>query len=457
MAQESRRLGGVDMTTGDPFQTLLRFSLPLIAGNALQQVYNMVDSSVAGNFIGMTAMSAVSNGFMIVMMITALFSGLSVGGTVLVARLFGRRDYEAIGRGVSAIYFGVAVLFLPLTLLGWFLAPALLSLFHIPPDVMPGALTYVRVIFLGLLGSMGYNVNAGVLNGLGDSRVSLRFLAVSCVANGVMDVVFVAGFHWGVFGTAFATILAQFGSWLLGVRYINRHYSFIHIGLPKRGVDTEFIRQALRIGVPSSITGLQYTVGMMMVQALVNTYDTEFIAGFSAGGKLDSFAFMAVNSFSSAMATYTAQNIGAERMDRVRSGTRVGMVLSTVVCLAMAAIFVPFGRPILRVLFGLTPAALDAAMAYIYRVTGPFFILGISYIISGVLRGAGAVTVSTVSSIISLWGVRVPLAYYIAAHWGRENLFLAYPIAWAVGLILSGVYYLSGRWKPKEKPRIESQ
>lgn len=442
------------MTTGDPFRTLLHFALPLIAGNALQQVYNMVDSSVAGNFIGMTAMSAVSNGFMIVMMITTLFSGLSVGGTVLVARLFGRKDYEGIGRGVSAMYFGVAVLFVPVTVLGYCAAPYLMSLFRIPEAVFPDTLVYVRVIFLGLLGSMGYNVNAGVLNGLGDSKVSLRFLAISCVANGVMDVVFVAVFHMGVFGTAFATILAQFASWLLGVRYINKHYSFIHIGLPRwRGVDTAFIKQALRIGVPSSITGLQYTVGMMMVQALVNTYDTEFIAGFSAGGKLDSFAFMAVNSFSSAMATYTAQNIGAGKLDRVRKGTRVGMVLSSAVCLAMAAVFVPFGRPIMRLLFGLTPAALDAAMAYVYRVTGPFFILGISYIISGVLRGAGAMAVSTISSIVSLWVVRVPLAYWMAEHWGRENLFLAYPVAWIVGLVMAGVYYLTGRWKPKAEPQ----
>lgn len=446
---------GIDMTQGSPIQILLRFSTPMLIGNALQQMYNMVDSSVAGKFIGMNALSAVSNGYMVVMMITTLFSGLSVGGTVIVAQYMGRRELDGIRRAVDAIYFGISVIFLPLMALGYFAARPLLSLFNIPPDILPDAVIYVQVIFLGLLGGMGYNVNAGILSGLGDSRTSLKFLAVACGGNLVLDVLFVAVFRLGVFGTALATIIAQFISWLLGVRHINRHYPYLHIGLPKRGVDGYLIKQALKVGVPSSIAGLQYTVGMMLIQSLINSFGTDFIAGVNAGSKIDAFAFMPINSFSSAMATYTAQNVGAGRLDRVSQGTRAGILLSCIVCIGLTAVCVPLGRPLMTLLFNLSPDAMDAGMAYLYRVMVPVFILGISYIIGGTLRGAGAVVVSTISGIVALWVVRVPAAYWMAERWGRNNLFFSYIVGWCSGILISGTYYLSGRWKEKRLLRPE--
>ncbi len=439
---------GIDMTQGGAMKALLRFSAPLLAGNALQQVYNMVDSSVAGRFIGMNALSAVSNGYMIVMMITALFSGLSVGGTVIVAQYFGRKNEDGIRRAVDAIYWGISVIFFPLMIAGYFAARPLLSLFNIPPDILPDAVIYVQVIFLGVLGGMGYNVNAGILQGLGDSHTSLKYLTISCVGNLVLDVIFVAGFRLGVFGTALATIIAQFASWLLSVRYINRTYPYIHIGLPRRGrADFFLIGQALKVGVPSSIAGLQYTVGMMLIQTLINGFGADFIAGVNAGSKIDAFAFLALNSFSAAMSTYAAQNVGAGKLDRVGRGIKAGAALNCVVCIGLALIFVPLGRPIMEALFGLTPAALDAGMAYLYRVMIPTFILGISYTIGGALNGAGAALFTTMSGIIALWVIRVPLAWWMAAHLGRDNMFIAYPVAWCASITMNGLYYLSGHWK----------
>lgn len=447
---EDQRSGrGIVMTEGSPFSILLRFSIPLLVGNALQQIYNVVDSSVAGKFIGMGALGAVSNGYMIIMMITTLFSGLSVGGTVLIAQFAGRRDEDGIRRSVQAIYFGISVLFLPVMAVGLLAARPLLVLFRIPADILPDAVIYVQVIFLGVLGGMGYNVNAGILNGMGDSMTSLKFLAISCAGNLVLDVLFVAGFRWGVFGTALATILAQFASWLLGVWYINRHYPYIHIGLPKRDVDFFLVKQALRVGIPSSISGLQYTVGMMLIQSLVNSYDIDFIAGANAGSKLDAFIFMAINSFAAAMSTFAAQNVGAGKIERVNRGVLAGFALNFIACNGLVLIFIPLGRPIMTQLFGLTPAALEVGMAYLWRVMAPSFILGVSYILGGALRGAGAVMVSTLSGIIALWIVRVPTAYWMAEHWGAENLFCSYVVGWSVGIIISGLYYLSGRWKTR--------
>lgn len=439
---------GIDMTVGSPTRLLLRYSGPLLIGNALQQLYNMVDSSVAGKFIGMNALSAVSNGFMIVMMITTVFSGLSVGGTVIIAQYVGRKDYDGIRRAVDAIYFGISVVFFPLMIVGFLMARPLLSLFNIPPDILPDAVIYVQVIFLGVLGGMGYNVNSGILNGLGDSKTSLRFLAVASVGNLVLDVLFAAVLQMGVFGTALATIIAQFISWLLGIRHINRNYDYLHIRLFKREkVDVYLIKQALKIGVPSSIGGLQYTVGMMLIQSLINSFGNEFIAGVNAGSKIDAFVFIPVNILSGAVSTYTAQNLGAGQLNRVSQGVRAGIRISCVVCVSIAAICVPLGRPLMELLFGLSPAALDAGMAYLCRVMLPTFILGVSYVIAGALNGSGCVMVTTVSGIIALWVIRVPVAYWMAEHLGRDNLFFSYLVAWCCSILMNGAYYLSGKWK----------
>lgn len=441
---------GIDMTEGSPTRLLLRYSIPLLIGSALQQLYNMVDSSVAGKYIGMNALSAVSNGFMIVMMITTLFSGLSVGGTVIIAQFVGRKEYDGIRRAVDAIYFGISVIFMPLMVLGFFAARPLLSLFNVPPDILPDSVIYVQVIFLGLLGGMGYNVNAGILNGLGDSKTSLKFLATASVGNLILDVLFATVFRLGVLGIALATIIAQFISWLLGVCYINQHYGYMHIRLFKKdGVDGFLIKQALKIGVPSSISGLQYTVGMMLIQALINSFDNEFIAGVNAGSKIDAFVFVPVNILSGALSTYAAQNLGAGRLDRVKHGVRAGIHIICIFCICVAAVCVPLGRQLMELLFGLPPAALNAGMAYLYRVMVPTFILGISYVIGGTLNGSGAVLVTTASGIIALWVIRIPLAYWMAEHLGRDNLFLAYPVAWCCSILMNGLYYLSGRWKNK--------
>ncbi len=441
---------GIDMTQGSPFKILFQFSMPLFLGNLLQQVYNIVDSSVAGNFIGMNALSAVSNGYSIVMMITTMFSGISVGGTVIIAQQIGRKDYDGVRRTVNAIYFGVAVIFIPLMIIGYFSAAPLLSLFNVPDEIMPDAVTYIRVIFIGVLGGMGYNVNAGILNGLGDSKTSLKFLAIACVGNIILDVWFVAGIGMGVFGTALATIIAQAFSWILSVYHINRHYEYIHIGLPRKGIDFFLMRQCLRVGIPSCIANLQYSIGMMMIQALINGFGTDFIAGYSAASKIDAFVFMPILSVSSACSTYAGQNMGAGKIDRIRKGTWSAILLITAVCVGFALIFVPFGRPILKVLFNLTPEAMDVGMRYLYWVMVPSSILGVSYVLNGMLRGVGAVMVSTVSGIIALWVVRIPLAYLFADLFGRENLFASFIVGWISGIIISGIYYWSGRWEKKK-------
>ncbi len=440
--------GALNMTEGSPMRILIRFSMPLLAGNLLQQCYNLADSAIAGRWIGMGALSAVSNGYMIVLLITTFFSGLSVGGTILIAQFRGKNDPDGIRRTADAVYFGIGLLCIPVMVTGLFASGPLLRLFNVPEEILPDALNYVQVIFLGLPGGMGYNVNAGILNGLGDSRVSLWFLALSCVLNLALDLLFVAGLSMGVFGTALATVLSQYVSALCGIGYMNKRYAhMMHIGFPVRGVDRQLVKKALRVGIPSSFSGLQYTVGMMLIQALINSCGIDFIAGVNAASRIDGLVFMPILSFSSAASTFAAQNMGAGRIDRVRAGNRAGLILSVSVCLVLSALIVPFGRGILQKLFSLTDRAADSGMAYLYCVMAPGAWLGVSYVLNGTLRGVGCVMTAAVSGIVSLWAVRLPAAYLLTAWGGPGLMFLSYPIGWTAGIVISAVCYRSGRWE----------
>lgn len=444
---DTQGAGSVDLTSGSPFRLLIRFSLPLLLGNALQQLYNLADSAIAGHFIGTTALSAVSNGYIVILMMTTIFSGFGAGGAVVVANFFGQQNRDGIHRAVNTIYFGITVVALPLTLLGWFASRPLLILFRVPPEVLPGAVSYVRIITLGAMGVLGYNINTGILNGLGDSKTSLKFLSVSCVTNLLLDILFVTVFNLGVAGTALATVLSQVFSWVMGIYHINRHYPYIHIKIPGGPLDIRLLKQILHVGIPSTLSSLQYHVGIMLLQSLINSFGDDFIAGVSAATRLEGFSFMPILSISTAITTFAAQNMGAGKPERIRSGVRSAVLLLSGICILLAAVVVPLARPLCSLLFGLEGPSLDAGQAYLIRVMIPSCLLGILYILNGALRGAGSPILPTVSGIIALWLVRVPTAYYLAAHYGPHTMFLAYPIGWVCGLIISGAYYFSFRWK----------
>ena len=286
------------------------------------------------------------------------------------------------------------------------------------------------------------------MRGLGDSRTPLIFLFIACVINIVLDLVFVLVFSWGVFGVALATILAQICSWVFGIFYINRKYPFLHIRLFRMRLDRRLLGQVIRLGIPSAIQECQFAVGILIMQALINGFGNDFAAGFTAANKIDTFAFMPIESFSIAATTYVGQNMGAGRLDRVQTGTRRALVLGTLVCLAMSAVVLPLRRPLLM-LFNREPGVVAAGEAYLLRALSLMFILAMMFIMNGVLRGAGATTVPMVASIISLWAARIPVAYALAYFFGPEEIYWAYPIGWALGLLICVVSYCRGRWKDK--------
>lgn len=273
MSQLSRR-GAVDMTLGSPMKQIVTFSLPLLAGNVFQQLYNMVDSIVVGNYVGSSALTAVGTGFPVVFLMASLFIGFSMGATVMIAQYTGAGDQDAAARTVDTLYSTLLLLIVPLSLLGVFLSGPLLTLIRVPAEAYEQAKVYCIVIFAGGVGSLGYNVNTGIMQGLGDSKTPLLFLAVSCVINIVLDLVFVLTFHLGVFGVALATILAQICSWIFGIFYINRKYPFLHIRFLQVKLDRTLLGQIVRLGVPSAIQQCQFSVAILIMQALITALAT---------------------------------------------------------------------------------------------------------------------------------------------------------------------------------------
>ncbi len=448
MEEKKTQPGMTDMTTGSPIKLILFFSLPLLVGNIFQQLYNMVDSVVVGNYVGKTALAAVGTGFPMIFMLSSLFMGLGLGATIMVAQYYGAGDLEHVRGTVDTVYTSLIVGAIPLTVLGLLIAGPLLRMMNVPEDTYDMALTYILIIFGGIIGNLGYNVNAGILQGLGDSRTPLLFLAIACGINIVLDLVFVITFGLGVAGVAIATIIAQASSWLFGIFYINRKYPVIHISLRRFRFDKSLFFQVIRLGVPAGIQQALFSVGVMVMQSLVNSYGSDFIAGFNGANKLDTFGFMPIQSFATAATTYVGQNIGAGRLDRVRTGTRATLILSCGVSTAAGIFLFPMSATLMR-MFSSEPAVIAAGVAYLHRLLPFYYLLAIMFTLNAVMRGAGEMLIPMVANLISLWLARIPAAYLMDRLFGRDNMFFCYAIGWTLGLILTSWAYFRGRWRQK--------
>ncbi|MEG1777365.1 MAG: MATE family efflux transporter, partial [Angelakisella sp.] len=359
--------GMTDMTVGSPLRLIVLFSLPLLAGNILQQLYNMVDSMVVGQYVGTEALAAVGTGFPIFFMVSSVFMGIGMGATVIISQYYGAGDMDNVRSSVDTVYTAMMLGCIPITLFGLAVSGPLLRLINVPPDAYELAHTYLLIVFLGVIAVFGYNVNAGILQGLGDSKTPLIFLSVACVLNIILDLVFVIAFDWGVAGVAIATAIAQGFSWIFGIFYINRKYPEIKIHPFSFRFNRRLFKQIFRMGIPISVQQALFSVGVMAMLSLINGYGSAFVAGFNGANKLDTFVFMPITSFASACTTFVGQNIGAGKLDRVHKGTVSAIKLSVVVSLISGGLLLLFGTPLMG-LFNGTPEVIAAGMAYLNRI-----------------------------------------------------------------------------------------
>ena len=436
------------MTEGSCWKNILLFALPMLAGNLLQQAYNLVDSWVVGNYVGDSALAAVGVGWPVVFMFSSLFNGLANGGTVVIAQFYGAERYDRVRDAVDTIYTAFVFSAIPITLIAVGLVKPLLLILRVDAAAYDETFLYLSVVCAGIIGTIGYNLNSGILGGLGNSRTTLLFLAISTVLNIVLDLAFVLLFHWDVFGVALATIIAQICSWLFGLVYINRRYPDIAIRPFCRRFDGKLFRQILSIGLPAGLQNSLVAIGSMAVLSKINSFGEVYTAAYNVGSKIDSLAFLPIQSLSIAVTAFVGQNIGAKRLDRARQGIRI-TVVSAMAWSLLCLLIIPLG-PRLIAIFSDTRAVMTVGGQYLLCVM-PFYIpFSVMFSLNNAMRGAGDSMFALIDVILSMILVRVPVVYLLANRFGPDYMFFGIGVGWCVGCLLSVLYYFSGRWKRRK-------
>lgn len=442
-----------NLTEGKPLKLLFFFSLPMLMGNVFQQLYNMVDSIVVGNFVGADALAAVGASFPVVFLAIALAAGLSMGCNVVISQLFGAGQIRDMKTTVSTALIGQTVLSVFITIGGELMAPMILRLLKTPDNIMADSLIYLRIYFAGSFFLFLYNMLNGIYNALGDSKTPLFFLVISTLANIVLDLVFVINFNMGVAGVAWATLIAQGICAILSLVVMVRRLAKLE-DEPDHGQEGKrplFHFSAVvrigRIGIPSMIQQSIVSVSMLMMQSLVNSYGSIFIAGYTAATKIDSLAMMPNMNFSNAMSSYTAQNIGAGKPERVREGYKANLFMVVIFSVSLTLIIFLFGPFLLNMFMDsdTNVQAIDYGMNYMRVVSSFYILMGILFTSNGLLRGAGDMKVFMMSSLCNLF-TRVVLAYVLASKIGASAIWWSIPIGWFVGSVISITRFRSGKW-----------
>ena len=444
-----RREGGIrNMTEGSSLRHIALFTLPLLAGNFLQQFYNMVDSWVVGNYVSDAALAAVGVGFPVIFLFTSLFSGIAIGGTVVIAQAFGAGKPERVRSTIDSLYTAFVRSILPITVVSMLLVEPLMTVLRVDPAARRETRTYLLVVCAGLIGNIGYNLNAGILNGVGSSSTTLLFLMVSTVLNILLDLVLVLAFAMGVLGVALGTVIAQACSWLFGIWYINRNYPQLSIHPFNGAFDRELFREIIRIGLPSGIQMSLVALGSMCVLSKVNSYGKAFTAGFNVGNKLDTLAFLPTQSMAAAVTSFVGQNLGAGREDRARQGVRISVTLAVVWTVLSSAAVVWQCDPLSRA-FSPDPAVIAASAQYLRCVMPPYVLFSTLFVLNSAMRGAGDSLYPMVNVVASVILLRVPFLYLLANRFGPDFMYWSYGIGWAVACVLSIRHYVAGKWRGK--------
>lgn len=446
----------VDMTQGSIMKRVLLFALPICVGNVLQQLYGTVDTLVIGNFCGSVSLAAVGTSSQPVEILLCVFLGLGTGVSILVSQFTGSGDMESLKEiGATAISF-LFLCAIPLTIIGQFAGPAVLRFMQVPDDTWELANAYISIIFFGTLGNMGYNMNAGILRGMGDSNASLLFLIVSCAVNIVLDLVFVAGLGMDVAGAAWATTIAMYCSWLFSIVYIRKKYpEFCFTYLPHR-MNKRMLGSIVAIGLPLGLNSSIYSVGHILMQSLINLQGSIFIAACSVSSKVTGIANVAITSLSSAATTFSGQNLGAENYVYLKKGgIQIPLFSGLITCIA--GLIVTFWcRPLLE-FFTRDAEVLDIAVRYI-RIVLPF--TWAYAVFNGIIcfvNGMGEVRFPTVVNLLMLWAVRIPCAWLITWYIDGGYVMACLPISFVFGMCCMFSYFFSKNWKKIRKLAAEQQ
>lgn len=456
MARAKGIFAAKDLTEGTPWKRIVGFTIPMLLGNIAQQFYNTADSIIVGRYIGDNALAAVGSAGPILNLLLVLFVGIAVGAGIMVSQYFGAKDRENLSRSIGTCITLTAITSVVIMILGPLVSRPLLELLNTPASIIDWCTDYLNIFFLGIVGFSYYNILAGILRGLGDSTSVLVFLLVATILNVILDILFVARFGMGVPGVALATVLAQAVSAVLCLLKLLRMKEHFELHWPMLKLNRELSWTVIKLGLPSGLTQAIFSMAMITIQSLMNSFGELVIACNVIVMRVDGFAMMPNFSFGSAMTTFAGQNIGAGKIERVEKGTKDGTLIAVGVSTAITIMLLFFGHYLMRV-FTETPELVALSMRMLRILAFGYIAMAVTQSLSGVMRGAGDTVTPMWISIITTIGIRVPLAYGLAYltrspsyPTGRpESTFVSLLVAWTLGAVITYTFYRKGAWRSK--------
>ena len=457
MLEKFRQLfAQVDMTEGRPWEKIVVFTIPMLIGNIAQQLYNTVDSIVVGRYVGDNALAAVGSASPILNLLLVLFVGISMGASIMVSQYFGSRDRENLSRTIGSTITLTAVATLFLMVFCSMLIRPVLHMLNTPDSILDWCASYLFIWLMGIGGSAYYNILCGVLRGLGDSLSALAYLLVATVLNIILDVWFVTGLNMGVAGVALATVIAQMVSAVLCFLKLGKMTHPFDMELRYIKPHKENMMTVLRLGLPSGVTQAIFSLAMVVVQSLTNSFGEVVIAANVIIMRVDGFAMMPNFSFGTAMTTYAGQNVGARKLDRVKEGAKQGTLIAAGTSAVITGLILLFGRHLMAIFTNTAELVILSANMMSILAAG-YIAMAVTQSLSGVMRGAGDTMTPMWISMVTTVAIRVPLAYGIA--WATRTpqlpqgqyqcIWISLLVSWILGAVLTAFYYRVGNWKKK--------
>lgn len=440
-----------NMTNGKPIKHIVEFAVPMLIGNIFQQVYNLVDASIVGRYVGSDALAAVGAAGSTMMLLISLLMGLTNGASIIMSQYFGSERYDDMRKSVTALIYITLVLSVLITFIGLFSTDYILILLNTPQKILPDARIYLKILFSGILMMGIYNSCSAFLRSVGDSRTSLYMLIVASAVNVGLDLLFVIKFNMGVKGVGFATLIAQSVSAILSLIYILSRRSKLYIEFIPLLPQKNMLSAIIKIGVPTALQSSLLSIGGMSVQSLINSFGENTIAAYTAANKIDSMAIQPIVSVGMAMSVFTGQNIGAGKIDRIKTALRQVIVLMICMSGVLAVMIVCFRNLLLKIF--LDPQsdieAISIASEYLCIIAVAYVSASVMQSFLNVLRGAGDVNFSMTAGLTELT-VRIIFAYMLVYFMKTQTgIWIATPIAWVTACILTVIRYMSGKWKTK--------
>ena len=436
-----------DLTKGKPSRVLWTFTLPMFLSVAFQQMYNIADSVIAGRFAGEDALAAVGASYPITMIFNAIAAGSNIGCAVVIARIFGSGDYKKLRTAVSTTVISSVVISVVLMLAGVFTSAPMTALLNTPENIFGDAALYLKIYIGGFVFLFLYNIATAVFVSLGDSRTPLVFLICSSVGNIILDYVFVRFFSWGVAGVAWATFIAQGTACVFALVFVRIRIRSIPAADDYRRFSGEMLKEICRVALPSILQQSFVSVGNLFIQSLVNSFGSSVIAGYSSAIKLNTFCITNLTTLGNGVSSYTAQNVGAGRKDRIEAGFRSSLLISLVITVPFSVLYYFFASPFVGLFMEHGGGeAMQIGVRFLHLVSPFYVFISAKIMVDGILRGMGKMKIFLVSTFADLI-IRVILAYILSPYYGTDGIWYSWPVGWMAATLLSVLFFLVIRKK----------